>query len=98
MEAGAISSTVAYDVAQKSYQRKTPPQEIIEKEGLSQISDQGKLQELAQKVLLENPKALKDYAKNPNSIGFLVGQLMRLSAGSANPGLARDILEKLLKK
>ena len=57
----------------------------------------GKIEEIAKKVLADNPKAVADYQKNPGSIGFLIGQLMRASGGSANPQLAKEILEKLLK-
>ncbi|PJE67159.1 hypothetical protein COU93_00285, partial [Candidatus Shapirobacteria bacterium CG10_big_fil_rev_8_21_14_0_10_36_6] len=41
--------------------------------------------------------AVADYQKNPLSIGFLVGKVMQESKGSANPILAKEILEKLLK-
>ena len=64
---------------------------------LFQVSDTGAIEEMAKKVLADNPKAITDYQKNPASIGFLIGQLMRVSAGSANPQLAKEILERLLK-
>jgi len=37
-----------------------------------------------------------DYQKNPASIGFLIGQLMKESKGSANPQIAKEVLKKLL--
>jgi Asp-tRNA(Asn)/Glu-tRNA(Gln) amidotransferase B subunit len=91
-----ISSTVAKEVILKTYQTQEDPQTIINKEGLSQVSDTKELEILAQAVIQNNPRAVDDYKKNPNTIGFLLGQLMRLSGGSANPQLARQVLLKLL--
>jgi len=48
-------------------------------------------------VITDNSKAVADYKKNPQSIGFLIGQLMKASSGSANPQLTKEILEKLLR-
>ena len=70
---------------------------LAKNQNLFQVSDTGKIEELAQKVITDNPKAVADYKKNPQSLGFLIGQLMKASQGSANPQLAKDILEKLLK-
>ncbi len=93
---GDISSTVAKDVILEVYKTKKDPQSIIKTKGLSQISDTKELEKLAQQIIKDNPKAVEDCKKNPNSIGFLIGQLMKLSKGSANPQLAQEILKKLL--
>lgn len=92
-----ISSTVAKQVIVDSYKNKKHPVQIAKESGLIQVSDTSKIEEFAKQVIESNPKAVEDYHKNPNSIGFLIGQLMKLSAGSANPQLAKEILEKLLK-
>jgi len=55
------------------------------------------LEQLARQVIGANPKAVEDYRKNPLAIGFLVGQLMKISKGSANPQSGREIIERLLK-
>lgn len=94
---GEISSTVARDVILESYQTQKDPESIIKEKNLSQVSDTGKIEELAKQVIKDNPKAVKDYQKNPNTIAFLIGQLMKLSKGSANPQLARETLQKLCK-
>ncbi|MFA6519159.1 MAG: Asp-tRNA(Asn)/Glu-tRNA(Gln) amidotransferase subunit GatB [Candidatus Shapirobacteria bacterium] len=91
-----LSSTAIKQLIIDSYQSGTDPLSLAKDQNLFQVSDTGKIEDLAKKVLADNPKAIDDYKKNPNSIGFLVGQLMKLSAGSANPALARQILEKLL--
>jgi len=93
-----ISVTVAKQVIIESYQTGKDPVEIAKDKGLIQVSDSGEIEKIAQKIISENPKAVADYKKNPMSIGFLIGQLMKASGGSANPSLAKEILEKLLKK
>ncbi len=92
-----ISATVAKQVIVDSYTTGVDPVEIAKSKGLIQVSDTDQLQKLAQMVIDQNPKAVTDYQKNPASIGFLIGQLMKASVGSANPQLAREILEKILQ-
>ena len=92
-----ISATVAKQVIVESYQSGKNPVEIAKSKGLIQVSDSNEIEKIAKQVLADNPKAVEDYKKNPASIGFLIGQLMKASRGSANPQLAKEILEKLLK-
>lgn len=92
-----ISATVAKQVIVDSYQSDENPVEIAKSKGLIQVSDSNEIEKIAKEVITQNPKAVEDYKKNPASIGFLIGQLMKASHGSANPSLAKEILEKLLK-
>jgi len=92
-----ISATVAKQVIVDSYKDGTDPVEIARLKGLIQVSDSGEIEKIAQEVIAQNTKAVEDYKKNPASIGFLIGQLMKASKGSANPSLAKEILEKLMK-
>lgn len=63
----------------------------------AQTSDTAAIEKMAEDIISNNPKAVEDYKKNPNSIGFLLGQVIKASAGSANPAVAKQVLEKLLK-
>ena len=92
-----ISATVAKQVIINSYQIGKNPVEIAKDSGLIQVSDSGEIEKIAIEVISQNSKAVDDYKKNPASIGFLIGQLMKASKGSANPSLAKEILEKLLQ-
>lgn len=92
-----LSSSVAKQVTTESYKTGKHPVEIAKEMGLIQVSDSNQIEKIAQEVIAANPKAVQDYQKNPMSIGFLIGQLMRASGGSANPQVANEILEKLLK-
>jgi len=91
-----LSSNAIKQLILESYNSGLDPLDLAQKGHLFQVSDVSKIEEIAKKVITNNPKAVADYQKNPLSIGFLVGQLMRESQGSANPVLAKEILEKLL--
>jgi len=93
-----ISNTMAKQVIIESYQIDEDPVYIAAKKGLIQVSDPGKIEMMARQVILDNPKAVNDYKKNPLTLSFLIGQLMKVSLGSANPSLAKETLEKLLGK
>jgi len=92
-----LSSSAIKQIILASYQTGTDPLVLAKEQNLFQVSDTAAIEEFAKKILADNPKVVEDYKKNPNSIGFLIGQLMKASAGSANPQLAKEILEKLLK-
>lgn len=92
-----ISATVAKQVIIESYHINQDPVIIAKNSGLIQVSDTAEIEKLAKQVITDNPKAVDDYKKNPASIGFLIGKLMQTSKGSANPQLAKEILEKLLQ-
>ena len=92
-----ISATVAKQVIIESYHIGQDPVVIAKNSGLIQVSDSAEIEKIAKEVIIANQKAVEDYKKNPASIGFLIGKLMQASKGSANPQLAKEILEKLLK-
>jgi aspartyl-tRNA(Asn)/glutamyl-tRNA(Gln) amidotransferase subunit B len=92
-----LSASVAKQVIVTSYETGKNPVNIAKESGLIQVSDTGALETFAKEVIESNPKAVEDYRKNPLAIGFLVGQLMKVSRGSANPQTGKEIIEKLLK-
>jgi aspartyl-tRNA(Asn)/glutamyl-tRNA(Gln) amidotransferase subunit B len=75
----------------------TAPWEIIQEEGLAQISDTGELERAVARVIAENPKPVADFrAGRKQAFAYLVGQLMRVTKGKANPQLASQLLEQAL--
>ncbi len=70
---------------------------IAEKEGLEQLSDAGELSSVVDEVIAENPDAAdKVRAGQMNTVGFLVGRVMRKTKGQANPKLVTDLLTQKL--
>ena len=74
------------------------PEKIIEEKGLLQVSDESKLEEFAREAIEKNPKVVEDYRSGKtNAVMFLVGQVMKLSRGKANPQKVRELLIKLIE-
>ncbi len=77
------------------------PKEFVEnlkKKESSSISSTEDLEVFIKQVLDENPSSVEDYKKGKeNALNYLVGQVMRLSRGQANPQVVRDLLLKKIK-
>lgn len=70
---------------------------IVEKKGLSQISDTGAIKEIAQKIIDANPSQVEAYKGGKDKLfGFFVGQVMKETKGRANPQSVNAILKELL--
>ncbi|MEX1264748.1 MAG: Asp-tRNA(Asn)/Glu-tRNA(Gln) amidotransferase subunit GatB [Actinomycetota bacterium] len=71
---------------------------IVERRDLRQVSDSGELGAIVEQVLVGNADAVGKFRSgNESVIGFLVGQVMKASGGSANPKLAQELLRERLK-
>ena len=71
--------------------------ELIEKEGLRQISDAGAIEKLIDEVLAKNARQVEDYrAGKEKAFNSLVGQVMKATQGKANPAQVNDILRRKL--
>ena len=96
-ESGKINRKQAREVFEDIYKNGGNPAEIVEKRGMVQVSDEGQLEEWAKAAIAANPKAVADYQKgNKAAIGALVGGVMKLSKGKANPRVISQLLGKLL--
>ena len=72
--------------------------ELIEEKGLSQVSDSSAIAGIVTQALDNNPKQVAEYlAGNERVLQYFVGQVMKLSKGRANPGIAIDELKKQLQ-
>jgi len=60
------------------------------------ISDDAELEALAERVIRENPKAVEDARKNPKAVNYLVGQVMKLTRGRADPQKISSIIKRKL--
>ena len=96
---GKINTATAKTVLEEMWQSGKTPEAIIAEKGLVQISDDSALRDMAAKIIGDNPAAVADYkAGKEQSLKFLVGQMMKLSKGRANPAAASDIILKKLKE
>ena len=73
------------------------PLEVVEREGLRQVSDLGAILALVREVVAANPKQTEQLLAGKDKVrGFFVGQVMRASKGQANPKLVQEALAQLL--
>ncbi len=94
---GRISGKQAKGVFAEAFRTGSMPSRIVEAQGLSQITDEAAIMDLARRVIRENPKPVEQYrAGQTNVVGFLIGQLMKASQGRANPQTARKCIEEAL--
>jgi aspartyl-tRNA(Asn)/glutamyl-tRNA(Gln) amidotransferase subunit B len=98
VDAGTINTSTGKRLLQKVEDSGKPPSAIVEEEGLGKVSDDAAIRAVCQEVLAENPNEVSTYkAGKATLIGWFVGQVMRKMGGKADPTLARQILEELLK-
>lgn len=98
IEEGKISNTVGKEVFKEIFESDRPVLEIIEDKGLFQITCSDEIEKLVDEVLSNNPKSVEDFkGGKTKSVGFLMGQLMKISKGKVNPQLAKQIIEEKLK-
>ena len=75
------------------------PSIIMAEKNLGQMQDSGELLSAVQQAIAANPKAIEDWkGGKPSAAQFLVGQVMRLTHGKANPQEAREVIEQELAK
>jgi len=96
---GAINTATTKSVLEEMFNTGKDADEIVKEKGLSQISDSGELEDAVGQAIADNPQAVADYnAGKETAVKFLVGQVMRVTRGRANPQLVNDILKKKLNQ
>ena len=92
-----ISGKIAKSVLEEVWESGGSVDEIIESKGLVQIQDESLLEEIALKIINENPSQVEAYKGGKDKLfGFFVGQVMKETQGKANPQSVNEILKKLL--
>jgi len=97
VDKGTISSSTAKEVFAQMYDSGRSADDIVTTDGLAQIGDESALLAIAQEVLSQHPDAIAQYrAGKKATFGFLVGQVMKASAGKGNPKLINVLLRREL--
>ncbi|HZU28141.1 MAG TPA: Asp-tRNA(Asn)/Glu-tRNA(Gln) amidotransferase subunit GatB [Bryobacteraceae bacterium] len=95
---GELSGKLAKEVFGKMADERLGPHVIVERDGLKQISDEGALGRIVDEVIAANPKQVAEYKSGKTVVlKFLVGQVMKVSRGQANPGAVNELLAEKLK-
>ncbi|EYF02654.1 glutamine--tRNA ligase/YqeY domain fusion protein [Chondromyces apiculatus] len=97
VEAGTLSAPLGKEVLAELAREGGSPKAIVEKRGLTQISDTGAVEAAIDAVLAENADTVARFrAGNQNVLGALVGMAMKKTGGKANPKLVNELLRKKL--
>ena len=96
IEENIISTRIAKDVFEIMLKNNEDPEEIVEREGLKQVSDSGELEKIIDNIIANNPDQVEAVKLKPKLIGWFVGQVMKETNGKANPKLVNDLLNDKL--
>ncbi len=78
---------------------KKSAEEIVNEKGLKKIQDVEGLSNIASDVITDNPEAVQDYLSGKETVvKFLVGQMMKISRGKADPKVSESLIKDKLKR
>ncbi len=99
LSAGEINPSTAKTVLAEMFQSGKSAGEIVEAQGLKQLSDASQIAGLVEQVLAENPEQVASFKVGKDTVmNWLFGQVMKKAAGKANPEVVRRELERQLQK
>lgn len=94
-----INNKIAKKVFDEMLKSDKSPKTIVEEKGWLQISDSDELSDIIDQVIQSHAKDVEDYlAGNTKVYGFLMGQVMRLTKGQANPQTVNQLLREKLNQ
>lgn len=93
---GDISGKIAKDVFEVSYTTGRDPAEIVETEGMKQVTDTGAIEAAVDDIIAANPAQVAKAKENPRLAGWFVGQVMKATGGKANPKAVNELVAKKL--
>jgi len=94
-----ISGKIGKSIFEKMCSTGESPDQIIESQGLRQLSDDREIEKLINAIIEDNSKQVAAYLDGKEKLfGFFVGQVMKITEGKANPKTVNKILKEKLKK
>ncbi len=97
IQSNEINGKIAKDVLDDMLATGKDATTIVSEKGLKQVTDDGAIRALIQKMIDENPDKVAEYRSGKDKLfGFFVGQVMKVSGGQANPAMVNDLLREIL--
>lgn len=97
IEDNTINGKIAKTVFEKMFETGKGAKQIVDEEGLVQVTDTGAIDKAIAEVIAANPDKLAEYRSGKDKLfGFFVGQVMKATGGKANPAIINDLLKKQL--
>lgn len=98
LDEGKINTNTAKGLLAKIQESGKSPSVLVEELGLARVSDESAIQQVCELVISESPAEVAMFKGGKTGlIGWFVGQVMKKMGGKADAGLARKIIEELLK-
>jgi glutaminyl-tRNA synthetase len=95
---GQLSRNQAKTVLTRAIETGENPSQIVEREGLRQVSDAGTLEPVVNAVIAANPDRVAAFRSGKTGLmGFFVGQVMKQTNNEANPQLVQEIVRRVLE-
>jgi aspartyl-tRNA(Asn)/glutamyl-tRNA(Gln) amidotransferase subunit B len=94
--AGTISGKIAKDLFEICWSEGGDPHAIVESRGMKQVTDLSAIEKLVDEIIANNADKVTQAKTKPAVIGWFVGQVMKASAGKANPQSVNDLLRRKL--
>ncbi|MEA5534256.1 Asp-tRNA(Asn)/Glu-tRNA(Gln) amidotransferase subunit GatB [Crocosphaera sp. XPORK-15E] len=99
IEKGTISGKIAKEILPELLEKGGSPQKIVEKKGMTQISDTGELETIIDEIIAANPSEVEKFRNGKTNLkGFFVGQVMKKTGGRADPKLTNQLVDKKLNQ
>jgi aspartyl-tRNA(Asn)/glutamyl-tRNA(Gln) amidotransferase subunit B len=96
---GTISGRIAKDVFARMLATGDDPADIVRREGLTQVADTKALEAFVDQAIAANPRAVADFKAGKTAAArSLVGQVMKASAGKANPAMVDRLVQEKLSR
>ena len=96
IKAGDINGKIAKDVFEICYTTGRDPAEIVETEGMKQVTDTGAIEAAVDEIIAANPAQVEKAKANPKLVGWFVGQVMKTTGGKANPATVNQMVASKL--
>jgi aspartyl-tRNA(Asn)/glutamyl-tRNA(Gln) amidotransferase subunit B len=97
VDLGTVSLKAARELFPELYSTGKTPEQLVKEKGLVQVSNEGQLTVIIKDVLTQHPAQVEQYRGGKKAVlGFLVGQVMKASKGTANPGKVNELLKHVL--
>lgn len=97
IENNTISGKIAKQIYPEMLATAKLPEQIVKEKGLVQITDTGALEAIVEQVIAANPGPAQDVRLGKDkAVMFLMGQVMKLSKGKANPQAVQQLLREKL--
>jgi aspartyl-tRNA(Asn)/glutamyl-tRNA(Gln) amidotransferase subunit B len=91
-----ISTKIAKQVLEIHIDSGRAPEEIVETEGMKQVTDTGEIEAAVDRIVADNPAQVDKAQSNPKLAGWFVGQVMKATGGKANPKAVNEIVQRKL--